>query len=140
MQVLKFSKLTKKTAERLHRCGSNVFNVNFGLILRITLVSHLLNLNALLPSSSTQRHPTSRRYLFKVNNRNTRTMREIGSKLTIKTTERCHWRRSVVFIANFEQVSHCSSVSIVDFEQVNTGWAANIFFFLFNKRSTRKSC
>ena len=55
-------------------------------------------------------------------------MREIGSKLTIKTTERCHWRRSVVFIANFEQVSHCSSVSIVDFEQVNTGWAANIFF------------
>ena len=29
-------------------------------------------------------------YLFKVNNRNTRTRCEICSKLTIKTPERCH--------------------------------------------------
>ena len=27
-------------------------------------------------------------------------------KLTIKTPERSHWRRSIVFIANFEQISH----------------------------------
>ena len=28
------------------------------------------------------------------------------SKLTIKTTERRHWDRSVVFIVNFEHISH----------------------------------
>ena len=43
-------------------------------------------------------------YLLKVNNRNTRTKREICSKLTIKTPERRH------------------SVSIVNFEHVTTGW------------------
>ena len=31
-------------------------------------------------------------YMFKVNNRNTRTRCEICSKLTIKIPERCHWR------------------------------------------------
>ena len=30
-------------------------------------------------------------YMFQVNNRNTRTKREICSKLTIKTPERRHW-------------------------------------------------
>ena len=42
-------------------------------------------------------------YMFKDNNRNTRTRCEICSKLTVKTPE-------------------CSSVSIVNVEQVNTGW------------------
>ena len=45
-------------------------------------------------------------YMFKVNNRNTRTRCEICSKLTIKTPERCHLRRSGVFIVNFEHISH----------------------------------
>ena len=45
-------------------------------------------------------------YLFKVNNRNTRTRCEICSKLTIKTSERHHWRRSGVFIVNFEHILH----------------------------------
>ena len=45
-------------------------------------------------------------YLFKVNNRNTRTMCEICSKLTIKTPERRRWRRSGIFIVNFEQIFH----------------------------------
>ena len=45
-------------------------------------------------------------YLFKVNNRNTRTRREICSKLTINTPERRQWRRSGVFIVNFEHISH----------------------------------
>ena len=44
-------------------------------------------------------------YVFKVNNRNTRTMREICSKLTIKIPERCQWRRSGIFIVNFEHIS-----------------------------------
>ena len=30
-------------------------------------------------------------YMFKVNNRNTRTRYEIGSKLTTKMAERCQW-------------------------------------------------
>ena len=45
-------------------------------------------------------------YLPKVNNINTRTRCEICSKLTIKTPERRHWRRSGVFIVNFEYISH----------------------------------
>ena len=36
-------------------------------------------------------------YLFKVNNRNTRKRCDICSKLTIKTSERRHRRRSDVF-------------------------------------------
>ena len=36
-------------------------------------------------------------YMFKVNNRNARTRCQICSKLTIKTSERRHWRRFGVF-------------------------------------------
>ena len=43
-------------------------------------------------------------YMFKVNNRNTRTRCEICSKLTIKIPER--QRRSSVFFVNFEHISH----------------------------------
>ena len=45
-------------------------------------------------------------YLLKFNNRNTRETCEICSKLTIKSPERCHWRRFGVFIVNFENISH----------------------------------
>ena len=45
-------------------------------------------------------------YLLKVNNRNTRTRCEKCSKLTIKTLERRHWRRSGVFIVNCKHISH----------------------------------
>ena len=45
-------------------------------------------------------------YMFKVNNGSTRTRCEICSKLTIKTPERRKWRRSGVFIVNFEHISH----------------------------------
>ena len=45
-------------------------------------------------------------YILKVNNRNTRARCEICSKLTIKTPERDYWRRSGVFIVNFEHISH----------------------------------
>ena len=67
-------------------------------------------------------------YMFKVNNRDIRTRCEIRSKLTIKTSERRRWRRSVLFIVNFEHILHSSilpiyfSVSIVNLEQVNTSW------------------
>ena len=44
-------------------------------------------------------------YLLKINNRNTRIKCETCSKLTIKTLEQCHWRHSVIFIVNFEDIS-----------------------------------
>ena len=43
--------------------------------------------------------------LLKVNNRNSSTRCEICSKL-INTVEQCHWHCSSVFIINFEQISH----------------------------------
>ena len=52
-------------------------------------------------------------YLFKVNNRNTRTRCEICSKLTINTPERRQWRRSGVFIVNFEHISHLALVFLL---------------------------
>ena len=52
-------------------------------------------------------------YFFKVNNRNTRTRCEICSKLTRKTPERRHWRRSGVFIVNFEHISHLALVFLL---------------------------
>ena len=45
-------------------------------------------------------------YLLKVNNRNIRKSCEISSKLTIKTPDRRHWRRTGVFIVDFEHISH----------------------------------
>ena len=58
-------------------------------------------------------------YLFEVNNGNARKRWEICSKLTIRIPERRQWRRSGVFIINFE---HIYSVTIFDFEQVNVSW------------------
>ena len=49
-------------------------------------------------------------YMFKVNNRNTRTRCEMYSKLTIKIPERCLWRLLMAF------------VSIVYFERISAGW------------------
>ena len=50
-------------------------------------------------------------YLLKVNNRNTSTRCEICLKLTIKTAERRHWRRSGVFIVNFKHIIQLVLVS-----------------------------
>ena len=55
-------------------------------------------------------------YMLKVNNRNTRTRYEICSKLTIKIPER----------------SHCSSVSIVNFEYVIAGWDEKCKLMIFS--------
>ena len=72
-------------------------------------------------------------YMFKVNNRNTRTRCEICSKLTITTLEQLHWRRSGVFIVNFKHISHLG-VSIVNCELVNAGWVRVSRTFLLNVR------
>ena len=61
--------------------------------------------------------------MLKVNDRNTRSRYEICSKLTIKTPEQRQWRRSGVFVVNFEHISHrVLSVSVVNFEHVIAGW------------------
>ena len=77
-------------------------------------------------------------------------MCEICSKVTIETPER---RRPVTCTVNFEEIS---SISIIDFKQVNTAWvgltcfnkiystavsvifSANIYLFKANNRNTRK--
>ena len=46
------------------------------------------------------------KYLFKVNNRNTKSSSEICSKLTTDVPERRHWHLSGVFIVTFEHISH----------------------------------
>ena len=53
-----------------------------------------------------QYNNSANNYLFKISKRNRRKIFEICSKLTIKTSEQCHWRRSGVFIVNFEHISH----------------------------------
>ena len=81
-------------------------------------------------------------YLFKVSNNNTWAMCEISSKLTINTLEQRQWLRSDVFILSFEHMSHCSGVSIVNFEQLNTDWVCTIFslrhFFKALRTKTHK--
>ena len=51
--------------------------------------------------------------MFKVNNRTIYARCEICSKLTIKTPERRHWRRYVVFTVDFEHISHLVLVSLL---------------------------
>ena len=64
-------------------------------------------------------------YLFKANNRITKTRCEICSKLTIKILERRHWRRSGVFIVNFKHILHLV-VPLFGFKYVNERFASNV--------------
>ena len=52
-------------------------------------------------------------YMFKVNNRNTRTRCEICSKLTIKTPEQRQWRRFGAYIVNFKHILHLALVFLL---------------------------
>ena len=60
-------------------------------------------------------------YMFKVNIRNTRARCEILSKLKIKTSK---WRAFFwcLYCYFWTYFIYCSSVSIVDFEQINASW------------------
>ena len=90
----------------------------------ISIVSDCLESVKLIPANF---------YMFKGNNRDTRESCEICSKLTMKTPERRHLRLSGVFIVNFEHIF--SSISIVNFEQVNVSWGNHVsdVFRLFGK-------
>ena len=68
--------------------------------------------------SSALKDPANK-YMFKVSNKITRKWSELCLKLTRKTSEWRRWR-SDVFIVNFKHIfAHFSSVSTVEFEQVN---------------------
>ena len=56
-------------------------------------------------------------YLFKVNNKNTRKMCKICTKLTMKALEQRQWRHSGAFIVEFEQIlsSWTSKCLLTDF-------------------------
>ena len=60
-------------------------------------------------------------------------MCEICSKLTIKTPERCHWRRSGVFIVNFEHISHLFLVFLLLTlsRLMSAGKQENVVFYFF---------
>ena len=60
--------------------------------------------------------------MFKVNDRNTIARCEICSKLTIKTPERCDWRRFGSLLLTMNYFTPCANVSIVNFEQLNARW------------------
>ena len=64
-------------------------------------------------------------FMFKVNNRNTRTRCEICSNLTIKIPERCHY------------FTPYSSVSIVNFEHVIADWV--IYGKIYDKYGLKRS-
>ena len=87
--------------------------------------------------------------LVEVNNRNTRTRREICSKLTIKTPRRRHWLYTIfrslmlfwfIYCYLWTYLTPCSSVSIVDFEQTNCVWEKDLWrkglitSFVFTRR------
>ena len=55
-------------------------------------------------------------------------MCKICSELPVKPPEQRHWRRSGVFIVNFEDNSHIFYLFIVYFEQVNADWKYSIKF------------
>ena len=57
-------------------------------------------------------------YMLRVNNKNTRTRCEICSKLTMVSL----LQTSGVFLQLRTYFTPCSSVSMVNFEQVNAGW------------------
>ena len=82
--------------------------------------------------------------MFKVNNRNTITRCEICSKLTIKTPERQQWRRSGVFIVNFEHISQLVLVFLLLTmnRQMPAGpqLSGNTQLFKVNNWNYRKSC
>ena len=92
----------------------------------VVLLSEYIFIKKSLPYHSSflshLHYPTSI-YQFKLNNRNTRTTREICSKLTVKTPG----QRQLFTLNNFHILFWCP---IVDFEQANLMQFCNIFILL----------
>ena len=62
----------------------------------------------------------ARNYLSKVSNWSTRKKCENCSRLRVKTLERCHWRRSSIYIVNCKHFSNF--LLSIEFEQANVFW------------------
>ena len=89
------------TSTKMREKGQPKFSFYFA-----TLKETLEDVALLSDNKGSQDSDPAGNYIFKVNNKNTRTRCVICSKLTIKTPERHHWCRSGVFIVNFEHISH----------------------------------
>ena len=81
----------------------------------IILIYYILTVNTDMSASinSNKKTNPANIYLFKVNNRKNTRKCKICSKLTIKTSERCYWRCSGVFIVNFEHILDLILVFII---------------------------
>ena len=83
---------------------SNALNILISRTLYSQSTSYILHFRACGNfcsfSASHNLLPSKHFYLFQINNRNTGKNCVICSKLTIKTQEKHHWRRSDVFIVN----------------------------------------
>ena len=116
----------------------NWFQVSFifyEYIKKLRLVSgtHLTKYLSNWPNFNTlhfSRYNPAGNYMFRVNNRNTRTRCEIYRKLTIKTTKRHHRRRSGDIIVYFK---HISSAFVVNFEKVNVSWETMFINYCLEK-------
>ena len=91
---------------------SSFFNKKADIVFRILIQNFLANF-----------------YLFKVNNKDTSKTCKICSKLTMKTPEQRHWRRSVVFIVNFEHILHLFLVFLLYISWIKP---LTTFIFCFN--------
>ena len=89
---------TSTRAHKIREDGSRL-STRFGRLLQCKYPEGMLK-NVQHVQNKTFKYPVVN-YMFKVNNRNTRSSCEICSKLTIKTPERWHW----LFIIKFEQAS-----------------------------------
>ena len=86
--------------------------------LQVGMSRYVIGLNWSIPVGS---------YIFKVNSRSIGTRCEICSKLTIKTAKRHHCVVLMSLLLTLNIFHTLSSVSIVNFEQVNAGWDTIIF-------------
>ena len=78
------------------------------------------------------------KYMFKVDNRNTRKRYETCSTLTITTIERRHWRRYGVFIVNLEYIPHFFQVFLL-LTWTGIFWAEAVKIFLWLTLDTLSS-
>ena len=98
-----------------------------------------------------QIYKSNKRYLFVQSQQWKQVYMKSHQKLTIKRQERLHWCHSRVLNDNFcVNFKHCSSVSIVEFEQVNASQLSSIYpkltikklnyLLIVNDRITIKRC
>ena len=115
MYVLSLEVFVKLNFENLPLRNLYYVHVLYDLAFEILSINRVINVVQNIAAN----------YIFKVNNRNTRARCEICSKLTIKTPEPRQWRGSSVLIVTY--FTPCSSIVIVNFEQVNVGWKRPLF-------------